>query len=108
MSVKTIRWNHDCVVMLDQRLLPRKEVYRVCKDYGEVARAIQDLVIRGAPAIGVAAAMGVALGALRVKGKNFDREIERIFGVLAKPAPRPSISFGLWNGCAGSISKKET
>ncbi len=87
MSVKTIRWDHDRVVMLDQRLLPGKEIYYVCRDYGEVAKAIQNLIIRGAPAIGVAAAMGVALGALRVKGKNFDREIERIFRVLAKTRP---------------------
>ncbi len=87
MPVKTIRWDNGRVVMLDQRLLPGKEVYRICRDYGEVARAIQDLVIRGAPAIGVAAAMGVALGALKVKGKNFDREIERIFHVLAKTRP---------------------
>ncbi len=73
--------------MLDQRLLPHKEVYRVYRDYADVGRAIRDMVIRGAPAIGVAAAMGVALGAVQVKGKNFDREIERIFGTLAKTRP---------------------
>jgi methylthioribose-1-phosphate isomerase len=87
MAVRTIRWSDDHVVMLDQRLLPGKEVYRVYRDYGEVARAIRDMVIRGAPAIGVAAAMGVALGALWVKDKNFDREIERIFHVLEKTRP---------------------
>ena len=62
-TVKTIQWKNDHVVMLDQRLLPAKEVYRVYRDYAEVARAIREMVIRGAPAIGVAAAMGVALGA---------------------------------------------
>ncbi len=87
MAVKTIQWNNNHVVMLDQRLLPNKEIYRVYRDYTEVARAIREMVIRGAPAIGVAAAMGVALGALRVRGKNFDREIERIFGTLAKTRP---------------------
>ena len=87
MPVKTIRWNNNHVIMLDQRLLPHKEVYRVYRDYAEVGRAIRDMVIRGAPAIGVAAAMGVALGAVQVKGKNFDREIERIFGTLAKTRP---------------------
>ncbi len=87
MAVKTIQWNNNHVVMLDQRLLPGKEVYRSYRDYSEVARAIRDMVIRGAPAIGVAAAMGVALGALWVKGKNFDREIERIFRTLAKTRP---------------------
>ena len=87
MVVKTIEWNNNHVIMLDQRLLPQKEVYRVYRDYAEVARAIREMVIRGAPAIGVAAAMGVALGALRVKGKNFDREIERIFRSLEKTRP---------------------
>ena len=87
MAVKTIQWNDNHVVMLDQRLLPGKEIYRTYRDYAEVARAIRDMVIRGAPAIGVAAAMGVALGALWVKGKNFDREIERIFRTLVKTRP---------------------
>jgi methylthioribose-1-phosphate isomerase len=73
--------------MLDQRLLPDREVYRNYRDYEGVAQAIRDMVIRGAPAIGVAAAMGVALGALWVKGKNFDREIERIFRTLEKTRP---------------------
>ena len=62
MVVKTIQWKNDRVVMLDQRLLPHKEVYRVCRDYNEVAEAIRNMVIRGAPAIGVAAGMGLALG----------------------------------------------
>jgi len=87
MAIRTIQWSKDRVIMLDQRLLPHKEVYRVYRDYAQVARAIQDMVIRGAPAIGVAAAMGVALGALRVKGTNFDREIERIFRTLGKTRP---------------------
>lgn len=87
MAVRTIEWDKDRVVMLDQRLLPHKEVYRVCRDYGQVAHAIREMVIRGAPAIGVAAAMGVALGALKVKGKNFDREFERIIQTLSKTRP---------------------
>ncbi|HTN71524.1 MAG TPA: S-methyl-5-thioribose-1-phosphate isomerase [Methylomirabilota bacterium] len=87
MAVKTIRWKNDRVIMLDQRLLPHKEVYRVCRDYKEVGQAIREMVIRGAPAIGVAAAMGVALGALKSEGKNFDREFERIFLTLSKTRP---------------------
>jgi len=87
MAVKTIEWKNDKVSVLDQRLLPEKEVHRVYRDYTDLARAIRSMVIRGAPAIGVAAAMGVALGALWVKGKNFDREIERIFDVFAKTRP---------------------
>jgi methylthioribose-1-phosphate isomerase len=73
--------------MLDQRLLPHKEVYRVCRDYQEVAQAIREMVIRGAPAIGVAAAMGVALGAAKAQIKTFDRDFERIFLTLSKTRP---------------------
>jgi methylthioribose-1-phosphate isomerase len=87
MAVKTIQWKNDRVVMLDQRLLPHKEVYRVCRDYQEVAQAIREMVIRGAPAIGVAAAMGVALGAAKATEKSFDRDFERIFLTLSKTRP---------------------
>ena len=58
----TIEWQGDAVVMIDQRKLPTKEIYVRCKTANEVARAIKTMVIRGAPAIGVAAAMGLALG----------------------------------------------
>ena len=87
MAVKTIQWKNDRVLMLDQRLLPHKEVYRICRDYQEVAQAIREMVIRGAPAIGVAAAMGVALGASSTQEKNFDREFERILLTLSKTRP---------------------
>ena len=63
--VETIQWTDDGVVMIDQTRLPREEVYVTCRSYVEVADAIRSMVIRGAPAIGVAAAMGVALGVLR-------------------------------------------
>ena len=59
----TIEWRDDAVVMVDQRKLPGEEVYVTCRTAAEVARAIKTMVIRGAPAIGVAAAMGLALGA---------------------------------------------
>jgi methylthioribose-1-phosphate isomerase len=87
MAVKTIEWKNDRVVMLDQRLLPHKEVYHVCRDYKQVAEAIRSMVIRGAPAIGVAAAMGVALGALKAPTKTFDREFEKIILILGKTRP---------------------
>lgn len=61
--IKTIEWTNDGVVMLDQRLLPQEETYLTFTHPEEVIEAIRDLVIRGAPAIGVAAAMGMALGA---------------------------------------------
>jgi methylthioribose-1-phosphate isomerase len=87
MAVKTIEWKDDRVVMLDQRLLPHREVYRVCRNYDQVADAIRKMVIRGAPAIGVAAAMGVALGALKAPAKTFDRDFERILLILGKTRP---------------------
>ena len=87
MAVKTIEWKNDRVILLDQRLLPHKEVYRVCRDFGDVADAIRNMTIRGAPAIGVAAAMGVALGALNAPEKTFDRQFERILQTLGKTRP---------------------
>jgi len=71
--METIVWKDDQVVMIDQRKLPMQEKYVVCRGYRSVIRAIRDLVIRGAPAIGVAAAMGVAVGALKIRTTNLDR-----------------------------------
>ena len=62
-SFRTIEWRDGKVVMIDQRKLPAEEVYVECSTFEEVAECISDLVIRGAPAIGIAAAMGMALGA---------------------------------------------
>ena len=60
--VETIQWTDAGVVMIDQTRLPREQKFVTCRTYLEVADAIKTMVIRGAPAIGVAAAMGVALG----------------------------------------------
>jgi methylthioribose-1-phosphate isomerase len=60
--IETIKWSPDGVVMIDQTRLPSEEIYVTCRSYIEVADAIRTMIIRGAPAIGVAAAMGVALG----------------------------------------------
>ncbi len=60
--VETIQWTDAGVVMIDQTRLPREQIFVTCRTYEEVAEAIRSMVIRGAPAIGVAAAMGVALG----------------------------------------------
>jgi methylthioribose-1-phosphate isomerase len=83
--VETIQWTTDGVVMIDQTRLPREEVYVTCRDYREVADAIRTMVIRGAPAIGVAAAMGVALGALR--SDDLEAEFETICDTLARTRP---------------------
>ena len=75
---------------LDQRLLPTEEVHYTYTNYREVASAITDMVIRGAPAIGVAAAMGVAIGVLHSKAKTVDElrpEFDEICSVLAKTRP---------------------
>lgn len=71
--------------MIDQTRLPREQVFVTCKDYREVAEAIRSMVIRGAPAIGVAAAMGVALGALQ--SKNLASELPQICKELAGTRP---------------------
>lgn len=88
MPVKTIEWRTDRVRMIDQRLLPAREVIRSYRDYRGVAEAIRTMVIRGAPAIGVAAAMGVALG---IRGTSGDRARKR-FAVVARTliATRPT------------------
>jgi methylthioribose-1-phosphate isomerase len=88
--IKTIEWADSGVVMLDQRLLPANEVYNIYTDYREVAEAIRSMVIRGAPAIGVAAAMGIALGVKNAEAKTLDeldREFERICGAMAGTRP---------------------
>src|SRR5277367_1784251 len=61
-NVEAIRWSHEGVVILDQLRLPREVTYHTYTDYRDVANAIKNMIIRGAPAIGVAAAMGIAVG----------------------------------------------
>src|SRR5271157_2109249 len=85
--VKTIQWTEAGVVMIDQTRLPLEEKYVTCRTYEEVAEAIRGMVIRGAPAIGVAAAMGVALGVLHGSEGQLDREMENICDALAGTRP---------------------
>ena len=88
--IKTIEWNDSGVVMLDQRLLPGQEIYQTYTDYKEVAEAIRVIVIRGAPAIGVAAAMGVALGVKNspaASPEDLDAAITTICDVIAGTRP---------------------
>ncbi len=70
MQFRTIEWKKDCVRILDQRRLPREVRYVECKNVSSLAKAIRTLAIRGAPAIGVAAAMGIALAAQRIRSRN--------------------------------------
>lgn len=90
MAVMTIEWRADTVRMIDQRLLPAREVIRTYRDYRGVAEAIRTMVIRGAPAIGVAAAMGFALGVQRSKAKSLQElraEVATISETLARTRP---------------------
>ena len=84
--IKTIEWNNGRVIMLDQRLLPREEIFREYTKAEEVARAIEDMVIRGAPAIGVAAAMGIALG-MYEPHSNTELHFQRTCERMAKTRP---------------------
>ncbi|NIP30113.1 MAG: S-methyl-5-thioribose-1-phosphate isomerase [Candidatus Dadabacteria bacterium] len=89
-SWKTIEWEKNKVIMIDQRVLPNKEVYIKCKNHKEVAKCIKEMVIRGAPAIGVAAAMGVALGSINIKThskKVFDKKFNKICKDLSETRP---------------------
>jgi len=93
----TIDWKEDAVVMIDQRKLPASEVYVTCKTAQDVAKAIKTMVIRGAPAIGVAAAMGLALGMRRSKAtgtKQFTTEFQRSCELMA--ATRPTAVNLFW------------
>src|SRR5262249_45642558 len=85
-----IEWTDRGVVMLDQRRLPAEEISYTYTDYREVAKAIREMVIRGAPAIGVAAAMGVALGVQKSTArtvKELETEFTVICEVLAQTRP---------------------
>src|SRR5436190_128357 len=86
----TIDWQGDTIVMVDQRKLPVQEIYVKCKSGVEVARAIRTMVIRGAPAIGVATAMGIALGMQRSTAKGtrqFAVEFQKICDLMAGTRP---------------------
>jgi len=88
--IKTLEWTDAGVRFIDQTKLPTEETYVTCKNYEEVADAIRTMIVRGAPAIGVAAAMGVALGALQSPAKTLpelEREFDTICNVLAGTRP---------------------
>jgi methylthioribose-1-phosphate isomerase len=67
-AVRPIVWTPDCLRLLDQRVLPHEERFLDCRSAEEVARAITDMAVRGAPAIGIAAAYGLVLAVLRDPG----------------------------------------
>jgi len=98
-DIRPLKWTGDSLLLLDQRKLPLKEEWIECKDYECVARAIEDMVVRGAPAIGVVAAYGVVLGAketFAVSGNlvDFKARLELIMNRLA--ATRPTAVNLFW------------
>jgi len=88
--LETIEWKDDRALMLDQRKLPWAETYYTCRNYRDVSEAIKKMVIRGAPAIGIAAAMGMALGAKAIRARKMDtflRELDRIGDYMKASRP---------------------
>ncbi len=89
-ALRPIRWKKDALYLLEQRLLPFRETWVKCDTVEKVARAIEDMTVRGAPAIGITAAYGVALAAFRSKSKSpagFKKEIEKAIARLRKTRP---------------------
>jgi methylthioribose-1-phosphate isomerase len=85
-----IEWFGKKVRLIDQTRLPREEVYLEMDDYRDVAAAIREMKIRGAPAIGIAGAYAVALGALKIKSASpddFQKELHGVIGVIAATRP---------------------
>ena len=88
--IKTLEWTAAGVRFIDQTKLPTEEVYVTCKDYKEVANAIRTMIVRGAPAIGVAAAMGVAIGARQSKATTLtelERQLDVVCNAIAETRP---------------------
>ena len=96
-TIKTIEWKDNKVILLDQRRLPTEELYITYEDYLSLAQAIKNMVIRGAPAIGVAAAMGVALGALGIGVDTFEAYYEKLLAICDRIAQtRPTAVNLFW------------
>ncbi|MGZ4886194.1 MAG: S-methyl-5-thioribose-1-phosphate isomerase [Candidatus Aminicenantales bacterium] len=86
----TIAWRNRSVIMIDQRKLPGQEIYIRCRTYIQVAQAIEKMVIRGAPAIGIAAAYGLALGLMSLRadpGRSLERDFEKVYKRLERTRP---------------------
>ncbi len=97
LNIVPVKWSDEGVLMLDQRLLPTEETWLTLKTYNEVAAGIKDMVVRGAPAIGVSAAYGIALGARQFVGttvEDLEEEIDYISEVLG--ATRPTAVNLFW------------
>src|SRR5256714_9197421 len=95
--IKTVEWTKEGVLMLDQRLLPNEEKYLTLRSYEEVAQAIKKMIVRGAPAIGVSAAMGLALGAAQSVSTSMpDLEFDFKYMCEVMGATRPTAVNLFW------------
>jgi methylthioribose-1-phosphate isomerase len=98
-SLRTVEWKNNTVIMIDQTKLPNKLEYVKFKDYNKVADAIRNLVVRGAPAIGVAGAFGLALASLQSKAKTKEKlleDMEKAKKVLFETRPTAvNLAWGL-------------
>ena len=95
--VPTVEWKDGAVRLLDQSRLPEKVEFLDCRDYQTVARAIRELRVRGAPAIGVTAAMGVALGAQSLRASGYDEFAKGVTGICEHlAATRPTAVNLFW------------
>lgn len=95
--IKTIFWKNNTAVLIDQNALPLTEKYITCKSYKKVIACIKDLTVRGAPAIGVAAAMGAALGALNLPSLSPEKFRQNFFAICDEIAQaRPTARNLFW------------
>jgi methylthioribose-1-phosphate isomerase len=109
--IKTVEWTNEGVRMLDQRLLPTEEKYLMLRSYEEIADAIKKMVVRGAPAIGISAAMGLALGASQSVGTSVaDLEYDFKFICKVMEATRPTAVNLFWavERMRGALQKAKT
>ncbi len=101
MMIQTVFWKNNKVVMIDQKALPLNRRQLVCSDYRQVITAIKDLTVRGAPAIGVAAAMSAALGALSIPSEpvaQFRKKFHAVCNEIEKSRPTAKIFSGPLKG----------
>lgn len=108
--IKTVEWTKDGIRMLDQRLLPSEETYLMLRSYDEVAEAIRKMVVRGAPAIGVSAAMGIALGASQSVGTSvadLEDDLLYICDVMSKTRPTAVNLFWAIERMRGSFQRNK-
>jgi len=124
LKTMTMEWNGDALILIDQRRLPFEEVYVTCADYRAVALAIKEMVVRGAPAIGAAAAFGYVLGAKEITRKTYNYEqammqLKNVKETLARTRPtavnlfwaldrmeRKAVEHGKFEGLVRALEEK--